>query len=134
MKASQNYKEHEIASASQGRLIVMMYEGAVRFLRDAVEAIQARRLDKANEKLIKAQDVIHELSLALNFDAGDISQQLFSLYSYMNRKLVEANVNKDIPPIQEVIDHLESLLNGWREAARNEDGGGNPVRSFDVST
>ena len=61
LKVSESYREHEVASASQGRLIVMMYEGAIRFLNNALDGLQTRKLDRANDQLLRAQDVLGRL-------------------------------------------------------------------------
>ncbi|HQO40892.1 MAG TPA: flagellar export chaperone FliS, partial [Spirochaetota bacterium] len=90
------YKQTQISTANQGKLIVMLYDGAIKFLNIAIENIEPMRYDVVNTNIIKAQDIITELLLSLNMnEGGEISQNLFSLYMYFKRQLLEANMRKD---------------------------------------
>lgn len=116
--AHSHYKENQILTASQGQLIVMLYEGAIKFLKLSLENItDKKKFDVVNNNLIKAQDIITELMLSLNFEAGDVANKLYSLYIYFNRRLIEANINKDPEPIKEVLKHLIELNESWVQIA-----------------
>jgi flagellar protein FliS len=91
----------------------MLYQGAIRFLGIAKDAIRDRKLDVAHNNLLKAQDIVLELISSLNFDAGEIAHNLYSLYMYMNRRLIEANVAKDVTIIDEVIKLMTTLKEAW---------------------
>ena len=108
------YKKSSIQTASQGKLILMMYEGAIKFLNIAIEHITLKRYDIVNSNIIKTQDIITELMLALNLEVGgDIAKNLYSLYDYMNRRLVEANIKKNEEIAKEILKLLLELKEAW---------------------
>jgi len=113
MEGYQSYKEVDIETASGLKLVVMLYQGAIRFLGIAKEAIRNKKLDVAHNNLLKAQDIVLELISSLNFEAGEIAQNLYSLYMYINRRLIEANVAKDITIIDEVTKLMTTLKEAW---------------------
>jgi flagellar protein FliS len=113
MEGYKSYKEVDIETASGLKLVVMLYQGAIRFLGIAKDAIRDRKLDVAHNNLLKAQDIVLELISSLNFDAGEIAHNLYSLYMYMNRRLIEANVAKDVTIIDEVIKLMTTLKEAW---------------------
>ena len=115
-----NYKEVEIETASGLKLVVMLYTGAIRFLNIAKEGIFTKKLDIANNNIIKAQDIITELMTSLNFEAGEIAHNLYSLYVYMNRRLLEANIEKNPEIISEVIKLLTILKEAWEELLKSQ--------------
>jgi len=115
------YKANEISTVSQSRLIVMLYEGAMRFLKIAMESMTPRKYDIVNNNIIKAQDIITELMLSLNLEEGkEIAGNLLSLYVYMKKRLLEANMRKDTKIIEEVIELLTQLKTAWDELDRKE--------------
>ena len=120
MEGYQNYKEIEIETASGLKLVVMLYQGAIRFLNLAVEGNKDRKYDIVNNNIIKAQDIVSELISSLNFDAGEIANNLYSLYLYINRRLLEANIQKDTEIIKEVIRLLGTLKSAWDELLKNQ--------------
>lgn len=120
MEGYRNYKEVEIETASGLKLVVMLYNGAIKFLNIAIDAIGERKLDVANNHIIKAQDIVTELISSLNFEAGDIAHNLYSLYLYINRRLLEANIQKNIEIIREVIHLLSTLKSAWDELLKNQ--------------
>ena len=120
MEGYKNYKEVEIETASGLKLVVMLYAGAIKFLNIAKEAIYQKKLDVANNNIIKAQDIITELMTSLNFEAGEIAHNLYSLYIYMNRRLLEANIEKNAEIISEVIKLLTILKEAWEELLKNQ--------------
>jgi flagellar secretion chaperone FliS len=109
----ENYKRMQVETSSPGRLLLMLYDGALKNLRLAHENITQRNIIQAHNGLIKAQNIVMELNLDLNMDAGDIAHQLRRLYLYMHRRLVEANVEKDAEIVEEVIALLSELKEGW---------------------
>jgi flagellar protein FliS len=107
------YKRVQVETASQGRLILMLYDGALKNLRNAQHCIEHKDINGAHRMLIKTQDIIKELNITLNMNAGDISNNLRNLYLYMLKRLVEANVTKDNEKIEEVIELLSTLKEAW---------------------
>ncbi len=115
------YKKTEIDTANQGKLIVMLYDGAIKFLNVALENLDLKTYDVVNTNIIKAQDIITELLVSLNLkDGGEISTNLFNLYIYFKRKLLEANIQKSPDMINEVIDHLKNLRDAWDKISAKE--------------
>jgi flagellar protein FliS len=108
-----HYKRMQVETASQGRLIIMLYDGALRNLRNAQNCIVHRDINGAHNLLIKTQEIIRELNITLNTDAGEIAYNLRNLYLYMLKLLVEANVTKDVEKIKEVIELLSILKEAW---------------------
>ncbi len=113
---TQRYKEMQIRTVSQEKLILMLYDGSVKFLNTALEGLKEKRFDVVNDNLVRVQRIFTELMVSLNMDVGEIAEHLFSLYQFMYDKLVDANVNKISKPIEEVIDMLISLREVWVRA------------------
>jgi flagellar secretion chaperone FliS len=112
------YKETQIKTANQIRLIVMLYDGAIRHLNLAIDSFTEghRRYDAINNHIIAAQDILSELTASLDFEKGGVvAKNLFSIYSFMNRQLMEANMKKDSSPLQTVKKHLNELREAWDE-------------------
>lgn len=99
-------------TADQGKLIVMLYDGAIGYLEQAKGDLGGKGY---SDLLFKAQDVITELMCSLNFEAGDIAKSLYNLYDYINRRITQANIEKDPQPIEEVIGYLRELRGAWAE-------------------
>ncbi len=124
------YKQTEINTANQGKLIVMLYDGAIKFLKVALENMNVKTYDVVNINIIKAQDIITELLLSLNMkDGGEISANLFNLYLYFKKRLLEANIQKSPDMIKEVIDHMNSLRDSWNKISAKENPANNPAVS-----
>jgi flagellar secretion chaperone FliS len=115
------YRETKVRTASQGRLIVMLYDEAIRQLDLALEGIRSRtkQLDKVHNAIVKAQDVVTELMVSLDFErGGEIARNLFSLYVFFSNQLSEGNLTKQVEPIASVRRLMAELRNAWVEAAR----------------
>jgi len=100
---------------NKSRLIVMLYDGAVKFLKLAIKEMEAGNYASKGQYINRVQDIFNELNAVLNMDAGgEVAQNLRNLYLFMNRRLSQANVKRDPQMIQEVIGLLEELNQGWR--------------------
>lgn len=120
----QQYKQTQITTADQGRLVVMLYDGAIKFLNKALEIMEKEKLsggdiEKIHVNIVKTQDIISELMSSLNMDVGEFSNRLFSIYMYMNNRLIEGNIKKDRAPLLEVHRHLTELREAWAQASKN---------------
>lgn len=113
----QKYQQASVQTASPGQLIIMLYDGAIRFIRQSIEGIENRKYEQANNNLIKAQAIIHELVASLNFDYP-ISKDLVRIYEYMLHQLIQSNVKKDTKPALEVMKHLEDLKESWQQVIK----------------
>jgi flagellar protein FliS len=99
----------------------MLYQGAVRFIRQGVDALERNDPKAAHESLVRAQDIVVELLGSLNREAGgQIANQLASIYDYCFRRLVTANVKKDPAPAREVVVILRDLGTAWQEIAAQQ--------------
>lgn len=120
----QKYQQIQAQTASKSKLLIMLYDGAIRFVRAGVEGIEEHNYEKANNNLCKAQAIINELVSSLNFDYT-ISNDLLRLYEYMMHELIEANLRKISSPAKEVLGYLTDLRETWLEVGKNQGDVGN---------
>ncbi|MCB1145952.1 MAG: flagellar export chaperone FliS [Leptospiraceae bacterium] len=111
----QEYQSNQIGTADPRQLIVMLYDGAIRFLSLAEGYIENyKTFDKANHNILRAQDILSELMVSLDFEkGGEIAQNLFNLYAWMKKELIEANLEKKKEPLTKVITMLADLKETW---------------------
>ena len=109
------YRQTQVGTAGPLELIIMMYDGAIRFCNQAKKAIEEKNYNEANHFLQRVQAIIDELNYSLNMDAGEIATNLRNLYDFITTKLVEANVKKDIVTIDQVVNLLTELRSSWAE-------------------
>ncbi|MCS3916720.1 flagellar export chaperone FliS [Caldanaerobacter subterraneus] len=112
MNPYQQYKENAILTASPEELVLMLYNGIIRFIDEAKTALQKKDYVETNAKIQRAQDIITELMLTLDMNY-DISKNLYNLYDYMLRRLIDANVKKDIEILDEVRGFAVDLRDTW---------------------
>lgn len=110
------YKQQQVFTSSPEKLILMLYDGAIRFCSRAVLSLEKGDFQEANNSLIKAQNIILEFIASLNMEY-EVSHNLYILYDYLHRRLVEANVRKDWAIVQEVMGFLKEMQATWAEAA-----------------
>ena len=119
--ASKKYAETEIQTSSQGDLIVMLYQGCIKFLRLAKKSIEEENIHNTNEYMIRSQDIIMELLTTLNTEqGGEIATNLSALYEYLYRRMIKANMEKDTEIIDEVENIMLELLEAWQEAVKSD--------------
>lgn len=111
--AFEQYRRMNVVTADQKTLIVMLYDGAIRFLGRAEAALNDSRIEEASNNLLRVQDILMELIAGINREAGEIAESLFQLYSYMYRRLMEGNSTKTADPLREVIMLLSQLKDAW---------------------
>lgn len=111
------YQSNNVNTADARELVVMLYDGAIRFLEEGKQFMENfRTYDKANGKILRAQDILTELMVSLDLDqGGEIAQNLLNLYSFMKKQLLEANVKKDPSMIAPVIKMLRDLKETWEK-------------------
>jgi len=93
----------------------MLFDGAIRFARQAQEHIKRGELEAANSKLIRVQDIISELNLSLDLSVGEIALNLQQLYTFIHDRLVEANIKKDPELVEEALHFLLELRDTWEQ-------------------
>jgi flagellar protein FliS len=111
------YFENQVKTASPEQLLIMLYSGAIRFISEAEEAMVARKPGHCGGRISKAMAIISELSNTLDYEiGGEIAENLASLYLYMNRELLQANVEDDLSRLEMVKDMLIGLRETWLQA------------------
>ncbi|USK69959.1 flagellar export chaperone FliS [Peribacillus asahii] len=110
----QSYKQNSINTASPGELTLKLYNGCLKFITLAKKAIQDGSVEAKNTNLIKAQNIINEFMVTLNMDVK-VSEQLMTMYDYLYRRLVEANVKSDLAILEEVEGFITELRDTWKE-------------------
>ena len=115
----QQYQESTLETASQGKLLLMLYDGAIRFLTQASAAMETKNWQDSHNFILKAEDVITELMACLRMEAGgEIAFNLYRLYEYMNWRLVQSNIKRDASGVLEVQARLKELREAWVEAIK----------------
>ncbi|MCP3794831.1 flagellar export chaperone FliS [Paenibacillus sp. CH40] len=108
----EKYKQSSVQTSTPGQLIIMLYDGAIRFVKAGLDGISSNDIAKTNINLVKAQTIISELMSTLNY-SYDISKNLYALYEYMNYLLVQTNIKKKIESGEEVLGYLQELRETW---------------------
>ena len=109
------YRAVDVQTASQAKLILMLYDGAIRSAEEAVRQLDARKYDTVNNHLIRAQEIINELRASLNMKAGDVAINLDRIYEYLQHRLMMGNVRKDKTYVNECIRMMGNLRDTWKE-------------------
>lgn len=110
------YSHNEISTASKLRLIVMMYDGVIRYLEEYKKRLEADDIAGRGLYISKAQRVIGELQESLNKkEGGEVSQNLENLYSFINSSLTRANINGTAENIDHSITILQNLRDAWSQ-------------------
>jgi flagellar secretion chaperone FliS len=114
------YQQTAVRTADQGDLLILTYEAILRWLGRAEEAIDARKMIDAHEALLAAQDLVYSLTSSLDHArGGEVALNLASLYDFIQRHLVQANVEKNKALISSIRELLAPLLDAWRAAVPN---------------
>jgi len=109
------YRNVDIQTASQAKLILMLYNGAIRSADEAARQMDERKYDIVNNHLIRAQEIINELRASLNMNAGEIAMNLDRIYEYLLHRLMMANVRKDKTYVTECVRIMTDLRDTWKE-------------------
>ena len=124
------YQKNQIETASQEQILIMLYNGAIQFLNIAKKAMEEKDIETSHNNIINAQKIITEFQTTLDMEnGGEIAQNLYGLYAYLHKRLVEANIHKNTEALEEVLTHLKDLRDTWlkaikianQERAQNED-------------
>jgi flagellar protein FliS len=112
------YKETKVKTASQGQIIVMLYDAALRNMDAAADSLDRgdKRLDTVNASLTKTRDIVTELICSLDMEnGGPFAERMFSLYMWFNQQLLEANLNKDAGKVRAVRAMMADLREAWAQ-------------------
>jgi flagellar secretion chaperone FliS len=110
----QSYQQNSVNTASPGELTLMLYNGCLKFIHLAKKAIQEKNIEVKNTNLIKAQNIVRELMVSLNMEL-EVSQSMMSLYDYLNRRLIEANIKSDAVILDEVEEFIVEFRDTWKQ-------------------
>lgn len=111
------YSTNKVLMASPAELTLMLYDGAIKFCNIAEMAIEQKDIPKAHTNIVKVQRVIEYLRQTLDMKYP-VAQDFENIYVYLERRLVQANMKKDIEILKEVNEHLHSVRDTWKEVMR----------------
>lgn len=114
------YRRTQLLGMSQAELVVMLYHGAIRFLREAIDLVMAERYDQSWKKFDRARRIVIHLCGTLNRDAGDVAHKLSALYAYVIEQITVANARRDPHVAEDCIQILTTLKEGWEGVAAQE--------------
>ncbi len=113
----QQYNNSKILTASPAELTLMLYEGAIKFCNIAIMAVEQKDIQKAHTNIIKVQKIINNFRITLDMKYS-VAEDFDRVYVYLERRLVEANAQKDKAILEEVCMHLRSMRDTWKEVMR----------------
>ena len=115
--AFNTYKNNSVNFASKDQLLLMLVDGAAKFSKIARQAILDKEVAKAHENIIKTQNIFYELMATLDVNmGGEWAKQLMSVYDFIIRRLIDANMKKDIQIMDEVLPLIEEIRDTWNKA------------------
>lgn len=115
------YLQTSVQTATPAQLLIMLYDGAIRFCKGGIEAINNQNVEEANRCICRAEDIILEFVITLD-KSSHVAEGLVKMYDYMYFKLIEANTNKAVEPIEEVIGYLVELKETWVQVSKQMNG------------
>lgn len=108
------YANSRITTASPAELTLMLYEGAIKFCNIAIVAIEKKDIEKAHTNIMKVENIITEFQATLDHKYP-VAQDFDNVYSYLQERLVQANLKKDAEILEEVLGHLRTMRDTWKE-------------------
>lgn len=108
------YANSKVATATPAELTLMLYDGAIKFCNIAIMALEEKDLEKAHNNIIKVENIISEFQITLNHKYP-VAKDFDAVYKYLKERLVEANVKKDKEVLEEVLEHLRTIRDTWKE-------------------
>ena len=118
LQAKQAYAESSVLTASPERLVVMLYDGAIRFLRQAAHAMREGRIEQVNDRLARANAILTELNCALDVErGGEVAERLRMIYLFCKRQTADANLRRDPAGVDAVVRLLAELRESWAQIA-----------------
>ncbi|MDE7286336.1 MAG: flagellar export chaperone FliS [Lachnospiraceae bacterium] len=111
------YNNSKVLTASPAELTLMLYEGAIKFCNIAIIAIEEKDIPKAHNNIVKVQKIIDHLRATLDMKYP-VAKEFDNIYAYLTHRLITANVKKDIEILNEILEHLRSVRDTWKEVMR----------------
>lgn len=118
------YGNNKILTATPAQLTLMLYEGAIKFVNIAIVACEKKEIEKAHENIMKTENIIMEFQATLDHKY-EVAKDFDSVYSYLLRRLREANIKKDKDILDEVLQHLRTMRDTWKEVMEKTANGTN---------
>lgn len=119
----QQYEMNKILTASPAELTLMLYDGAIKYANIAIVAIEKQQIEKAHNSIRKVERIIEEFQATLNFKYP-VAKDFDEVYKYLQHRLLEANLKKDKAIMEEVLGHLRTMRDTWKEVMRLSKNGG----------
>lgn len=108
------YANNRIMTASPAELTLMLYEGAIKFCNIAITAIEKKDVEKAHNNIVKVENIITEFQATLDHKYP-VAEDFDNVYKYLHQRLVEANMKKDTEILEEVLQHLRTMRDTWKD-------------------
>lgn len=115
--AAQLYKKNSVETASPAKIILMLYDGAVKFCNIAIASLEDKNIEETNRNIQKAQKIIVQLRVSLDMKYP-VAKEFDTVYDYIYRRLVEANMKKDIDILKDALKHIKTMRETWKEVMR----------------
>lgn len=112
------YLRSKVMTATPAELTLMLYEGAIKFVNKAIMSIEKNDVMGAHNNLMKTQRIVEELRASLDHKYP-VAKEFDTVYEYILRRLVEANIKKDKDILEEVLEHLRTMRDTWKEVMKN---------------
>lgn len=119
-----SYAKNKVTTATPAELTLMLYDGAIKFCNIAISAIEKNDIEKAHINIRKTQNIIEEFQVTLN-RKYEVAKDFDSVYNYLMERLREANLKKDPEILEEVLTHLRTMRDTWKEVMRVTQNGNN---------
>ncbi len=116
--ATNHYLQNAVFTAAPEDLTFMLYNGAIKFINQAIAHIEEKNIEKSHQALIKAQNIFYELSSSLDMKY-ELSENLKSIYTYIIEGLGEANMGKSVEKLREIIPYIVELKDTWSQAMKS---------------
>lgn len=108
------YAKNKILTASSAELTLMLYEGAIKFCNIAITAIEEKDIEKAHNNIKKVENIIAEFQATLDHKY-EVAKDFENVYNYLAERLLQANLKKDKEILEEVLKHLRTMRDTWKE-------------------
>ncbi len=116
-KGANAYRQNEVLTANKETVLLLLYGGAIRFLKQAIECLENKKLADKAKYIMRCHEICAELRAGLKLkDGGEIAINLERLYDYVIDRLVQGNMNNEVKPLQEALDVLNTLNEAWEQA------------------
>jgi hypothetical protein len=121
------YKNTSIKTASQGTLILMLYDEGIKKIEATIRLVDVEKLapssiEKINNNIIKTQEIITELMASLNTEkGGQIANNLMAIYSFFYQQLLQANIKKDVTILKDILNMMKDLRSAWQDVVNSEE-------------